>query len=248
MTGTLELVLTAAMNPRLTRPERVTGVLSTVFSRIGGEAAEPSEVRRLTSGAREWLLQRAAGLFWSESGWFQSHCASCGEAFDIPASLRDAPRKQAGKDFPVVTVKTSLGPRRFEAPNGLHEEALARETAADASRVLLARCGLSAGADADAIAFTAGDLSKIEAALETACPEVADEVATTCPACRAETRARIDPLAFAFPKTEALLREVHLIASAYHWSEESILGLSSQRRRAYGALIRAEKDTGRASG
>lgn len=245
MTGVLELELVAATSPQFTRPERVTGVLATVFSRIGGEATKRSEVRRLTSGAREWLLQRAAELFWSETGWFQSQCAFCGEPFDIPATLHDAPRKKAGKGFPVVTVKTSLGTRKFEAPNGLHEEALARETAANATRALLARCGLSGTAEEDAGFFNAGDICKIEAALDTSCPNVADEVATTCPACKAETTVRIDPLTFAFPKTEALVREAHLIATTYHWSENAILDLPSRRRWAYASLIRTEKEAGR---
>lgn len=240
MTGVLELELAAAISPRFTRPERVTGVLSTVFSRIGGAAAKRSEVRRLTSGAREWLLQRAAGLFWSETGWFQSHCAACGEAFDITATLHDAPRKPAGEGFPVVAVDTSLGLRTFEAPNGLHEEALARETAADATRALLAQCALSMTALEDAAAFTADDIARIAAALEAACPDVADEVVTTCPACNGKTTARLDPLSFAFPTTDALLRDAHLIAATYHWSEDAILDLPSRRRSAYAALIRAD--------
>jgi hypothetical protein len=245
VTGVLELQLAAATGPRFTRPERVTGVLATVFSRIGGEAAKPSEIRRLTSGAREWLLQRAAGLFWSETGWYQAHCASCGDVFDISATLHDAPRKIAGKGFPVVAVRTSLGRRKFEAPNGLHEEALARVAATDATRALLACCGLSETAETDSESFTASDIRKIEAALDAVCPDVADEVATTCPSCKAETTARLDPLAFAFPKSETLVRDVHQIASCYHWSEDVILDLPSHRRRAYAALVRAEKDVAR---
>lgn len=245
MTGVLELELAAAINPQFTRPERVTGVLSTVFARIGDAAVTRTEVRRLASGAREWLLQRAAGVFWSESGWFQSHCTACGEAFDLPATLADAPRKCAGNGFPVLAVDTSLGMRSFEAPNGLHEEALARESGADATRALLAQCSLSKTALQDAAAFTDHDISAIAAALEAACPEVADEVITTCPTCKAQTTACLDPLTFAFPTAETLLPEVHLVAATYHWSEDAILALPSRRRRGYAALIRADKNTHR---
>lgn len=241
MTGVLELELASAMNPRLTRPEIVTGVLATVFSRIGGAEARRSGVRRLTSGAREWLLQKAAGLFWSETGWFEACCVSCGETLDIQAMLHDAPRKRAGREFPVVTVATSLGARRFEAPNGLHEESLARDAPADGARALLSCCGLSETAAQDAGAFSAADIDAIQSALDAACPDVADEVTTACPVCGDETRARLDPLAFAFPKSRALLREIHLIASAYHWSEDAILELPSRRRRTYAALVHAER-------
>jgi hypothetical protein len=245
VTGMLELELAAAISPHITRPERVTGVLTAVFSTIGGNPADHAQVQRLTCGAREWLLQQAAGLFWSETGWFQSQCSTCGAHFDIPATLHNAPRKSAGEAFPVVTVDTSLGTRTFEAPNGLHEEALARESTADATRTLLARCALGATALQDANAFTRSDIARIEASLENACPDVADEIATTCPSCQALTTVRLDPLTFAFPNAQALVGEAHLLAAAYHWSEDAILELPSRRRRAYAMLIRAEQATGR---
>lgn len=38
---------------------------------------------------------------------------------------------------------------------------------------------------------------------------------------------------------QSLLREVHLLASAYHWSERDILALPPARRRAYIAMVSA---------
>lgn len=241
LTGGLELSIAEMAASGLTRPERVSRLLAVVFRQISGQAASLPRVRRLTSGAREWLLQRAAGLFWAETGWFQAKCVACGSDFDIPTKLALAPRKPAGPEFPVVTVRTSLGERQFEVPNGLHEEHLARDPGADPVRTLLRQCGLSAGADRDAAAYSDADVARIEAALEAASPEVADEVVTTCPACRAQTLARIDPLDFAFPDSNALLHEVHLIAAAYHWSEDTILTLPSVHRRGYARLIRADR-------
>lgn len=237
--GALELRLAGVISPRHTRPQQVTGVLDAVFSNIGGEAANESDIRRLPSGAREWLLQRAATLCWSETGWFQSRCDHCDQALDLPATLSDAPRTPACADFPVITVITGLGRRHFEAPNGLHEEVMARAGTSDATRVLLAHCGLGATAQEDAMAFTNNDLLAIDAAFDAACPDVADELVTRCPACTAQTRAHLDPLRFAFASTQALVGELHALASCYHWSEEAILHLPSQRRRAYAALIRS---------
>jgi len=39
-----------------------------------------------------------------------------------------------------------------------------------------------------------------------------------------------------------LLRDVHLLARTYHWSQAEILSLSKQRRTDYIALIEAEHD------
>ena len=239
LTGALELAIAESLASGASRPERVTRVLGTVFRRISGQGATPSRVRCLTSGAREWLLQRAAGLFWADTGWFQAKCVRCDADYDVPTVLARAPRKPAGAGFPVVTVHTSLGPRTFEVPNGLHEEQLARSPGSDPVRTLLAHCGLSERAGSDAQDFTADDVARIEAALEEVSPEVADEVVTACPSCRAETRARIDPLAFAFPGLTTLLREVHAIAATYHWAEDAILALPSHRRRGYARLARA---------
>ncbi|SFT86801.1 hypothetical protein [Sedimentitalea nanhaiensis] len=239
LTGMLELAVAETLGPGATRPERVTRVLSTVFKRISGQSANLSRVRCLTSSAREWLLQRAAGLFWSDTGWFQAKCMQCDTDFDIPTELANAPRKPAGQDFPVVTVRTSLGQRRFEVPNGVHEEHLARAPGSEPTRTLLAQCGLSPQAVRDARDFSRDDISRIEAALEAASPEVADEVVTTCPTCQAQTMARIDPLDFAFPGVGTLLAEVHAIAATYHWTEDAILALPSQRRHSYARLVQA---------
>lgn len=236
--GALELAVAESLAARASRPERVTRVLGTVFRQISGQATSLPRVRLLASSAREWLLQRAAGLFWTDPGWFQAKCLHCAAAYDVATVLADAPRKPAGRGFPVVTVRTSLGERDFEVPNGLHEEHLAYAPGLDPVRTLLAQCGLDGRAAQDAQQFTDDDLARIESALEAAAPEVADEVVTTCPSCGAETRARIDPLAFAFPDVATLLHEVHAIAAAYHWAEDAILALPSQRRRAYARLAR----------
>ena len=74
-------------------------------------------------------------------------------------------------------------------------------------------------------------------------PEIADGVNAACPDCGGPVRVRIDPLTFAFPRPEAVLREVHAIAMAYRWSERAILDLPSRRRRAYVALIAGDADS-----
>ena len=242
LTGKLELSLALAVWSGLPRPVRVTRVIEVMFNRISGQAVTVDRVRHLASSAREWLLQRAALRLWSDSGWFQARCNQCEEDFDLPVTLSSTPRKPASEGFPVIEVETSLGPRAFEAPNGAHEEQLANApTADDPARRLLGLCGLDEAASADAARFTPDDLVKIDAAFEAACPDVADQLHTRCPACSAELEARIDPLQFAFPRSRALLQEVHLIARAYHWAEADILSIPSTRRTAYAELIRADQ-------
>ncbi|MEP6019440.1 MAG: hypothetical protein ABJ251_13285 [Paracoccaceae bacterium] len=240
LTGEVELGVAAAAAQGVYRPDQVSAVLNAAFDEIGGVATDLTEIRRLASGAREWLLQCAASLFWRDTGWFQSTCATCQTAYDLPLRLDAAPRKPASDRFPVVSVPTSLGARQFETPNGLHEAALARSDGSEPVRALVAACGLGPDAMRDAEAFTEDDLAAIEAAIDTASPDIADEVTTICPACKTAVQARIDPLEFAFPTMQSVLADVHTLAAAYHWSEEAILTLPRGRRRTYANLIRRE--------
>ena len=122
LSGAVELAVAEAAAGPATRPERVTAVLAAIYDEIAGERATPALVRQLSAGTREWLLQRAALRFRSDLAWFEAPCQACGAAYDVAMSLAAAPRKPPGPDFPVTTVETSHGPRRFEAPCGAHEE------------------------------------------------------------------------------------------------------------------------------
>ena len=49
-------------------------------------------------------------------------------------------------------------------------------------------------------------------------------------------------------RARELLRDVHRIARAYHWSERDILALTLQRRLAYLLLLEAEADAALVAG
>jgi hypothetical protein len=85
--------------------------------------------------------------------------------------------------------------------------------------------------------FTASDLTLIDAQLDAATPDIPDALTTNCPTCGAKTTAQIDPLTFAFPKVDSLLRQVHHLARAYHWTEDAILDMPSSRRCRYAKNI-----------
>ncbi len=239
--GHAELAVAEAAASGGSRPARVTRIIAAMCEEVGGEPADAATVRRISAAGREWLLQRTALRFFGGADWFEARCADCGARFDLRMSLSDVPHADPGPGYPVAEVETSLGLRTFEAPNGGHEEAFARYRDEDPRRVFAAICGLSERAEAEAIRFDAQDLGRIDAAIEAISPEIADSVEATCPDCGTVAKARIDPFGFAFPSAGDLLREVHLIATAYHWSEASILSLSQARRRSYVDLIRQDR-------
>lgn len=238
LTGHVELALGQVSSARMLRPDRVSAVLEAVFERIGGADVTVGLLERLTSGARAWLLAKAAHLFLPGTRWFQASCTSCGEAYDLSLSLANLPRAPKTDAFPVVEVETSLGSRRFEVPNGRVERALAACEPDDALRVLAHETSLDGAVVAE---FSHADLEAIEAALDAASPDIADEIVTICPTCEAETTTRFDPLEFAFPKPGRLFQDIHVLAQAYGWREAEILDLPSDRRRLYADLIRRER-------
>jgi hypothetical protein len=62
-----------------------------------------------------------------------------------------------------------------------------------------------------------------------------------CPSCGHQWRAFFDIAAFFWAEIAAqarrLLREVHILASAYGWREADILAMSARRRQAYLEMI-----------
>lgn len=99
---------------------------------------------------------------------------------------------------------------------------------------------------ADVIALNRDLRDVIEAAVEDAIPDIDLALTAVCPACEAAIEAPVQlaqiVLAELRERSRHLLREVHVIAREYHWSERHILALPVTRRRAYLALIAADRD------
>lgn len=238
--GHVEIRVAEATESPLPRAQRVTTILAAMCERLAGQPTDEEQVRSVSAAGREWLLQQSALQFFHGTNWFEASCTACGERFDFELPLAAVPRGPAGRGFPEVKVRTSRGIRHFEAPNGHHEEAMAAQRDGDPRRTFATLCSLADEAANDTELFVEDDLQRIDAALEAISPDIADGVDVVCPSCGEPTRIRIDALTFAFPRSESILREVHVIASAYRWSEADILALPSQRRRAYAALIRGD--------
>lgn len=243
--GHVELAVAEAAQGSGPRPHRVTSVLAAMCDAVGEHAVDADLLRSLCTAGRDWLLLRAGMQFYSGPDWFEGTCRACSARFDIECDLRQVPVSEAGDGFPEAQAETSLGMRRFEVPNGGHEEVLAAKPAKDARRTLVGLCGLDEKAVADSVAFTPADLEAIDRALEAISPQIATHVDTNCPECGEATRLSIDPLTFAFPAPARILRDVVTLARAFGWSEEEILELPSSRRKSYVQL--AGDSAGRAA-
>lgn len=93
----------------------------------------------------------------------------------------------------------------------------------------------------DAIEISAAALETIEEALEEADPLTTLELETVCPECGSENSIPLDLeggcLTLLAAEQPRLVDDIHVLASAYHWSEAEILAIPPTRRRQYLARI-----------
>jgi hypothetical protein len=123
---------------------------------------------------------------------------------------------------------------RFRPPCNRDLARIAGEADADiAAGRLLTLCTLDEPKDTDPHAL----LAEVERALEQADPWSDLSLAVQCDACGRRWSEALDVPALLWDEVEhrarALLDEVHLLAQAYGWSEDTILDLSDERRAAY---------------
>ena len=114
------------------------------------------------------------------------------------------------------------------------ERSFALERSIDAQRAMLSHLCLAGE-------LRPQDCAQAAAALAQADPLVAFSVVSGCPGCGFEAEIEIDLEALALQRLAAqqrrLLRDVHVLASRYGWSETEVMALSPTRRARYVELI-----------
>jgi len=195
---------------------------------------------QLPVGEREADLFALRRALFGERMQVRLACAACGEdmEFDLDAgelagSLGGRPSAES-----VVRVQQDGWDAEFRLP-GVADLAAAARTP-DPRTALLARCLVWAVRDGRAA--VAGELPlsvqrRIAEAVEAADPGADLVIDVACPECGEATRAELDIASYLWTELDAwardVLLDVHLLATAYGWSEPEILALSPTRRRYY---------------
>lgn len=234
-TGHLECLIDAP-GAGASTPAHVTAIIGAAVVGDDGAMLGTSWSRRLSAGDRRFLLRRLLLALGRGARWRTLACDDCGCPFDVlidhealvPPSIPEGwPGTRARlHDGRVVAITT---------PSGADEEAVAGLDRIEAEQQLLVRC--TDLDDEDVRALGAADRAILDEALEALGPDPILVVHTACPDCGAPAEVPVDPYAAIGTGEDRLLREVHDLASTYHWSEDAILALASSRRRAYLALV-----------
>lgn len=230
--------------------ERATAIIAAATERIDERAPiAPALARQLSAGDRERLLIACAAATLGDNVDLVAHCPDpgCSEAIEMFISLRSLLRPSGDGPRPAVHelhLVTSAGPRRlrFRLPNGEDQEEAARRARTDpaaASALLVERC-LIAVVDEHGTAEGGAVEPDVAVALDQAIERL-DPAAETvaegaCPACGGTVRTLLDGftlLRSGIASDDQLFDEIHMLASAYHWSEAEILSLPLPRRRLY---------------
>jgi hypothetical protein len=174
-------------------------------------------------------------------------CPQCGEkveiSFDISA-VRVSPKLETASGLDVMVANYEL---QVRPPNSTDLAAIADEPCVDQRRRrLFERCLITAHRDGQPTPPSELPDETIDAVakrLADADPQADVELNIHCPACSHDWRAVFDIVTFFWSEIEAwacrLLREVHILARAYGWSEREILALTPLRRELYLEMVEA---------
>jgi len=205
-------------------------------------------LRQLPIGARDTRLMLLRERLMGRRIEGMVACPACGEQLDLQVPLdrlraamidgtgRDGTDRGDGEPLTVTEAGHTV---RFRVPTAGDLVALLDGTAAGPDD-LLRRCVLEAHRDETPIAadeLPDSLVSTITERMAAEDPMARVQLALTCPGCNHRWDAPFDIVAYLWAEVEdwarRMLRSVHVLASAYGWSESDILAMSALRRQWY---------------
>ena len=234
------------------RPPNGFDEMFLVESGGGGRRAAVEFLSRIAGGADlsalpvydfETLLLELRALLVGEAVVAEARCG-CGERVDVRFTVRDY---LAYKQPRPVTRTAPAGPAGWLLLSGT-EVVFRLPTVAD-------QLALSGRPEpwrslAESCVRPAAMARRVDGLLRALAPPLSDVVTGTCPHCGRTAPFGFDVPAFVLAELRAdslhVDEDVHLLASAYGWSEEHILGLPRARRARYAEMIRADRGSRRA--
>ncbi len=222
------------------------------------------QLAQLSLGQRNALLLRLREGLFGPHLVSLVECPACGEGLEFTLDSRQLAPAAALPPLPEpeprpVTLEARLDDRPLRLtlrPPTSQDLALVLQAVdpetepAAAQDALLRRCLLAVQTldETDASAELPQPLPESLVAALTQALEAADPLADlrldlTCPACEHAWQAPLDILGFLWQEIDdwawRMLREVHLLARSYGWSQEAILAMSAWRRRIYLEMVQA---------
>jgi hypothetical protein len=239
--GALELSLAEAAAEEGCTADKVTAVLASALATLVGREPDTLLVATLVVGDRQFLMRQLSVLLDDSQRWLSARCTACGTIFDLSYRPSMLPVKNAGQGFPEMSVQIDEVCYRLRLPTGADQSGLDLGKSREEQQLELLAGLLHPTPDLSIL--SPQDIEKLDQALESMAPEVALQMLAPCPHCQAENTLDLDPYQSLDSAPDALLSEIHVLASTYHWSQREILDLPRRRRRHYLQLIDGNRDT-----
>lgn len=218
----------------------VTRLLANCLVRVGDLEASRDLPGKLLVGDRDFLMLQLRRLTLGDRFQAVLVCPACGAKADVDFTAGDIPVERHPQTSPQNTLEfLDPAPRTvlFRLPSGADQEAVLGMPAEQAAEALLDRCILDDGGSP----LSPGERQAVIEEMERLAPKVELDLDMKCPECGHSFLAPFDTTLFFCREMRLsggqLLREVHLLALYYHWSEDQILDLPRSRRRAYLELL-----------
>jgi hypothetical protein len=168
-------------------------------------------------------------------------CPSCGELVEFGINAADIRATPTWEPASAIDLSHDGYEVRFRLPNSHDVTCLDPQADNQTNRQsLLARCILDArhaGVEITADKLPPEVAAAVAERMAKADPQADVQIALACPKCAHHSQMPFDILSFFWAEINAwalrLLRDVHVLASAYGWREADILSMSPSRRQAY---------------
>jgi hypothetical protein len=209
------------------------------LARAAGVSGEPAD---LPLGERDRLILRLHDNLFGRAVTAQDTCPHCGEAAEIALTVDALDAVPAAPDG---TVRVEADGYRVTCRLLTGRDLLAAvASGGEGRRALLAAAVVAADRDGAPVApgaLPAPVIAVVAAALAEADPFAELSLQLVCAACGRGWDALLDLGHFVWCELrdwgQQLLRDVHVLAHAYGWSEDDVLALAPSRRAAYLRLV-----------
>ena len=202
---------------------------------------EPESLARLSMGQRDSLLFALRESVFGQMMTSIVTCPVCGEELEFDFASSDICMRNEEHCHEMQHILDSGYEVQFRLPNSLDLAAIdGLKDLAIAEKLLLSYCVLSSKKDGDEIEVDQLPEEIVDAIAEKmaqADPRGDIQLAIVCSSCGHKWMLIFDIVSFFRREIDSwarrILLEVHLLASAYGWSEADILAMSPNRRQIY---------------
>jgi hypothetical protein len=222
--------------------EASPGERGLLLVRLAAPALPDDRLAALSVGERDGLLLDLFERLFGRHAPALADCPTCGEAieFAVPLdAIRVPPPPGRPECFTLVQDGHEVAYRLPRAGDLAALGARGGIESQDAARALVSQCVLAAPELNDGLGEALE--AAIAAAVVEADPQAVVTLDLNCPSCATRWQAPFDILEFLWCRVDwfarGLLREVHVLASHYGWSEHDIVALTPGRRRHYIEMI-----------